>query len=289
MAENMIVSNGFTAAVGYDFSEVFAEINPAKTATLTQIIAAKGVGSASATIVQKRVKNLSKTGTSGGKAEGSDAAAAEKSAYETVKNATEIYMKTAEVSGTANAINAAAYSEELNDRIAEIKEDINTNLISGTYSETDPRKMKGLLNFAKKTVTVADSLTEAELDEAIQVIGSKGDLRLAINPANMLAVQRTLIGDKAAVNMTTKEVVAGIFINEYISAQGVNVKLYAEPALAVGTYMLYDMDKVEYLELVNRAMAVEPLAKTGDSEKAQVVTEVTCICNPSSVVKLAKA
>lgn len=289
MAENMVTSNGFVSAVGYDFSEIFAEINPAKTATLTQILDAKGVGTASGTLIQKKVKNLSKTGTSGGKAEGADAGAAEKSAYETVKNVCEIFSKVAEVSGTANAINGAAYSEELQDRIAEIKEDINASIVDGTYSETDPRKMKGFLKFAKKTVTVADVLNEAELDEAIQNVGSKGDLRLAINPANMLAVQRNLIGDKAAVNMTTKEVVAGIFVNEYQSAQGVNVKLYSEPALPANTYMLYDMDKVEYLELVNRAMAVEPLAKTGDSEKAQVVTEVTCICNPASVVKLAKA
>lgn len=285
MAE-ILTSNGFVQAVGYDFSEIFAEINPAQTATLTQVIDAKGVGSASGTIVQKIVKNLSKAANSGGKAEGADAGAAEKSTKTTVKNVTEIYSKVAKVTGTANAINAASYSEELNDRIAEIKEDINTNMLNGVFSESDPRKMKGLLNFANKTVTVADVLTEAELDEAIQAVATKGDLRLAVAPADMLKVQRNLIGDKAAINLTTKEVVAGIFVNEYISAQGVNVKIYAEPALATGNYMLFDMDKVEYQEL--RPMAVEPLAKTGDAESALVVTEVTVICNPSSVVKLAK-
>ena len=287
MAENMIVSNGFLQAVGYDFSEIFAEINPAQTATLTQIIAAKGVGAANGTTVSKIVKELSKGATSGGKAEGADAGAAEKSTKTHVKNVTEIYSKVAKVSGTANAINAASYSEELNDRIAEIKEDINVNLLNGTLSEGDPRKMKGLKAFAKNTVTVATVLTEEELDQGIQKLGTKGDVRLAVAPADMLAVQRNLIGDKAAINLTTKEVVAGIFINEYISAQGVNVKIYAEPALATGNYLLYDMDKVEYKEL--RAMAVEPLAKTGDSESALVVTEVTCICNPGSVVNLAKA
>lgn len=284
---DMLKTSGFTAAIGYDFSEAFAIANPAKTATLTQIIAAKGIKSTDNIIVQKILKELSKDTYSGGKAEGADAADAEKTKRTTVRNAMEIFSKVASISGTAKAINSAAYAEELLDRMSEVKEDENKALLTGTLSEADPRKMKGLINFAANTVTMAgDVLAEAELDVSIQKLKTTTDVRLAVNPADMLAVQRALIGDKATITLATSEVVAGIYITEYVSAQGVRVKLYAESALTAGTYLLYDMDKVEYYEL--RPLHVEELSKKGDADEAQVIVEGTCIANPASLVVIKK-
>lgn len=288
MANEMIMTNGFVSAVGFDFSEAFAIANPAKSATLTQVIAKNGVGSVNNVVVQKIVRELSKTGASGGKAEGADAGEAEKSKKTTLQNYTEIYTKVASVSGTANAINGAAYGDELNDRVDEIKEDINYNMLNGKKSATDPRKMGGFIESAKHTVTLAgETLTEEELDVAIQKLNTTGDVRLAVNPADMYKVQRTLIGDKAQIQMATSETVAGIMISKYISAQGVVITLYAEYALEAGTYLLFDIDKAEYDEL--RAMHVKPLGATGDNEKAEVITEVTCFCNPASTVVIKKA
>jgi anti-sigma28 factor (negative regulator of flagellin synthesis) len=287
MSENMITTNGFLPAVGYNFAEAFAIANPENSATLTQVIAANGVGTATGPIEVEVIKTLSKTGASGGKAEGSEASASEKSSKATIKNACEIYMKTAEVSGTAHAINQASYSDELNDRIAEIKEDINYNMLNGVLSETDPRKMKGFVKFAANTVAVeGDVMSEVELDKAIQKLNTKANVYLAVNPADKLAVQTNLIGDKAAVNLTSETVVAGLNINKYVSAQGVTVKIYTEPALPTGTCLLYDMAKAKYKEL--RAMEVVPLAKTGDFDRAMVRTEVTCMINPASAVVLEK-
>lgn len=285
---NTVKTSGFINAINYDFSEAFAISNPAKSATLTLLIQENGVGKADSVIQQKIIKTLSKTGTSGGKAEGANAGENEKSTRTTVKNVCEIFSKVASVSGTAKALNSALYAEELNDRIAEIKEDINTALINGTYSDSDPFKMKGLSKTTTNKVTIANEvLTEAELDEAIQKLGTKGNVYLAVNPVNMLAVQRALIGDKAAIQLSTSSTQAGINITSYISAQGVNVSLYPETALTAGTYLLFDIDKVEYREL--RPVHVEELAKQGDADRALVVGQVTNLANPASIVSLATA
>ena len=285
---NQIQTSGFINAINYDFSEAFAISNPAKSATLSLLIQENGVGKADAVFQQKIIKELSKTGTSGGKAEGAKAGENEKSTRTTVKNVCEIFSKTASVSGTAKALNNALYAEELNDRIAEIKEDINTALIAGTYSESDPFRMKGLTKAAKGKVTLAAAvLTEEELDQAIQALGTKGNVYLAVSPANMFAVQRALIGDKAAIQLATTSTEAGINITSYVSAQGIKVTLYAETALAAGTYMLFDMDKVEYREL--RPVHVEPLAKEGDYDHALIVGQVTNLANPASIVVLTNA
>lgn len=283
---SMVTSNGFVNSIGKDFSPLFAVINPTNTATLTQIIEAKGVIGANNTLIQKTLKELSKTGTSGGKTEGAEAGAAEKSNKTTVKNAMEIFAKVAKVSGTAKAMNSAVYDDEVHDRIAEVKEDINTNVLNGTYSETDPRKMKGLTKFAKNTVPVADKLTEEELDLAIQKLVTKTDVRLAVNPADIFAVQHNLIGDRATIMLAQGATAAGICIYNYMSPQGINIKLYTEPALEAGHYFLYDMDKVEYHEL--RPVHVEELAKDGDYDRANVIAEVSAIINPDSAVNLVK-
>lgn len=289
MANEMILSNGFVDAVGKDWSEAFAIANPAKSATLTQIINKKGTLTDNNTVIQKVVKTLSKTTYSGGKAEGAAAGDAEKTKNSTVTNYMEIFSKKASVSGTANAMNSAKYAEELNDRTAEIKEDINKAILTGVKSDSDPRKMCGMINYTGvgKVELAGAALTEAELDTAIQKLNTKGDVFLAVNPVNMFALQRELIGDKAAINLATSESVAGINVTKYISAQGVTITLYAESALPAGTYVLYDMDKVEYHEL--RGLTIEPLAKTGDSDSAQVVCEVSNIVSPASVVVITAA
>lgn len=282
---NTVTSYTFVDAVNKDFSEAFAIINPANSATYTQILEAHGAIATKNTIVQKLVKTLSKN-ASGGKAEGANAADAEKSTRTPVQNVMEIFSKTAKVSGTAKAMNAGAYQEEIHDRMSEIKEDINANMIDGTFSNADPRKMKGFTKFAKNTVPVADVLTEDELDLALQKLVTKGDVRLAVAPADILAVQRNLIGDKAAVAYTADTTKFGVKVWEYVSAQGTTVKIYTEPALATGHYLVYDMDKVEYHEL--RPIHVEDLGKIGDADAAQVIAEVTFVPNPDSVVNLIK-
>lgn len=58
---NVFMSNDFVKAVDKDYSEAFAILNPANSATLTQIIANNGVKPANNTIIQRTVKNLSKS------------------------------------------------------------------------------------------------------------------------------------------------------------------------------------------------------------------------------------
>lgn len=283
---SVFMSNDFVKAVDKDYSEAFAILNPANSATLTQIIANNGVKPANNTIIQRTVKNLSKSNYSGGKAEGSAAGDAEKSETKTIQNYMEIFSKIATVSGTAKAMNSNIYGEELMDRMSEIKEDINSGILKGVLSSTDPRKMCGMTKYSDvNTVNLAaEVLTEEELDTAIQKLATKGKLYLAVNQADMFAVQRALIGDKATINLATTETVAGINVTKYISAQGVTVNLYAENALDKGTYVLYDMDKVDYYEL--RPIEVIPLAKNGDSDSAEVICEVSNIALPNSVAVL---
>ena len=285
--ENMVTStNGFVDAIGKDFSTVYATINPIKTPTLTYIIERNGVNVATDTIIQRVLKTLSKTGASGGKAEGAEAGAAEKSTKTPVKNVLEIFSKVAMVAGTAKAMSKGAFDEEVTDRIAEIKEDINYNAINGTYSEGANRSMKGMLNFAKHSVAVADVLTEAELDEAIQKVETKGHLVLAVSNADIFKVQGNLIGDRATLQLSADSTTAGVKIWNYNSAQGDVIEIYTEPALPAGTCMLYDIDKVEYYEL--RPVHFEELDKSGDYDRAQCIGEVTVLPNPGSIVKLAK-
>ena len=282
---SVFMSNDFVKAVDKDYSEAFAILNPANSATLTQIIANNGVKPANNTIIQRTVKNLSKK-YSGGKAEGSTAGDAEKSETKTIQNYMEIYSKIVTVSGTAKAMNANVYGEELMDRMSEMKEDINSGMLNGVLSSGDPRKMCGMTKYSDvNTVNLAaEVLTEEELDTAIQKLATKGKLYLAVNQADMFAVQRALIGDKATINLATTETVAGINVTKYISAQGVTVNLYAENALDKGTYVLYDMDKVDYYELL--PIEVIPLAKNGDSDSAEVICEVSNIALPNSVAVL---
>lgn len=282
---NTVTSYTFNDAVGKDLSDAYYIMNPANTATYTQILEAKGAIPATQTIIQKFGKELSKN-SSGGKAEGAKAPEAEKSTKTPVQNVTEIFTKTARVSGTALAMKTGAHKEELHDRMSEIKEDINTSMINGTFSNGDPRKMKGFTKFAKHTVPVADKLTEDELDLALQKMVTKVDVRLAVAPADILAVQRNLIGDKAAVAYTAETTTFGVKLYNYVSAQGNTVKVYSEPALATGNYLLYDMDGVDYYEL--RPIHVKDMGADGDADAATVTAEVSFLPNPDSVVNLVK-
>jgi Family of unknown function (DUF5309) len=282
----MFKSTNFTDAERILLANEIAVIGVQST-PLTSLLMAKGkLEKATSTIYTWREKSLSHDEDISAE-EGSETTNFTESARRQLNNVLQIFKKGASVSGSAQAMNAGQLSEEVNDRLLELKINLERALINSLKDSGEVsgiRKMSGLIEFADQTnaVNVTGEVTE---DTIKQVMRNLWNQDLA--EGNYYAL----------VNADIKEQIDAIYKDRYnynhvttnfgLLADSVNTN-YGTVNLVLSKHVPADKAVFfndQYIDLVSlRDAHFEPLAKTGDSVKGQVIGEYTLkVASPKGV------
>ena len=283
-----------------DLTDVIYDISPTETPFMSSI----GKTKATAVYHEWQTDSLAAATTNNAAVEGADASDATLSPTTRLGNYTQILQKTIKVSGTLDAVNKAGRKSEKAYQLAkasqELKRDLETILLSNQgrsagSSNSSARKMGSLLSWIKTnssaqtngadptTIGVSTrtdgntrTFTEALLKEVVaEVFTSGGSPKVLMVGA---------AGKQKASSFTG------------ISAYRYNVNGSAAPAAIVGAADIYVSDFGNMSVVPNRfmrtrdALILDPeyaalaylrpfqtneLAKAGDSDKTQVLVEVT--------------
>ncbi|MFP3356755.1 DUF5309 family protein [Planococcus sp. SIMBA_143] len=274
----MFTSTNFTAAEQISLSQEIAIIGVQAT-PFTSLLMAKGnIEKALSTVYTWREKTLDNTEDISA-VEGSETTEFHASARAELNNILEIFKKGVSLSGTAEAMKSVQFSEEVNDRLLELKISMEKKFINGLKADGSSapfkRQMSGLIEFshADNAVAVTGAIAEADVKKAMQNLWSQ-DL-----------AEGTVY---ALINADLKEQVDAIYADKYgyqhvttdfgLVAQSINTN-YGRVNFVLSKHC--PADKVvffndAYVDIADlRPAHFEPLAKTGDSVKGQVVAEST--------------
>jgi hypothetical protein len=283
-----------------DLSDLIANISPTDTPFMSTV----GKTKATATYHEWQTDSLADAAL-GGAVEGADAASATMNPTTRIGNRTQIFQKTIAVANTLDAVNKAGRKSEKSYQLAkassEVKRNIELSLLSNQVTSagtaTQARIMGGLQTWISTNGVFNDgttgsggttarvegtgqTFTEAMLKEVVKEVYASGGKPtiLMVSPAHKqvvstfagIAAQRyeapkssatTIIGaaDVYLSDFGTMSVVPNRFMNA--ANQGDTCALVLDP----------DYASVSYL----RPFSTNELARTGDSEKTQIICELT--------------
>ncbi len=275
----MIKTNNFTDLENINLTKEISLVAPQDT-PFSSILLGKGYDTTVSKITTWREKTLDATEDIS-QVEGSETTVFQSSVRAEKSNVCEIFKKAVSISGTANASAITGvsdlFAEEVNDRLIEMKINIEKKLINGIKDDGSltpfVRKMNGLLSFALEDNTVTSaSLTEAKFKETVKKLWTNG---LGGNFIGMM-------------NADLKETIDGIYDGKYsyiaqeslfglvtrtIQTNYGNVTLVLNRHMPIDQIAVFDPSylKVAYL----RQPQFELLAKTGDSISGHIVAELT--------------
>lgn len=208
-----------------------------------------------------------------------------------LNNYTQIITKPYRVSGSDQASNPAGFDSrkayEATKAMKSWKQDaefalMRGSLVCGTGSAA--RQLKGIKNWLGSNNVTSQSgvsMTETMLNDYLQSVWEDGTQVNAIYAPMYLKrkISNFTAGNTKNVNADDKRLVNAVDI--YQADAAMNVKLFAHRYVTVSgdtnndlVGINEDMFKVAYL----RKPITEPLAKTGDADKEQVIGEMTLEC-----------
>lgn len=293
----------FTAhsAVGQreDLTDVIYDISPTETPLMNTLAR----GKATAVFHEWQTDSLAAADGSNAAVEGADASSATITPTVRLGNYTQIVQKTIQVSGTLDSVNKAGRKSEKAYQLArassELKRDIETILLSNQASSagnsSTARKLGSVLSWLTTNTNFNDSdgadpttigsttrtdgtaraFTEAQLKEVIKdVYASGGSPKvLLVGPSGKQKVS-TFAGIAAQRYMapadapTTIIGAADVYLSDFGSVSVVPDRFMRDTDALV---LDPEFAAVAYL----RPFATNELAKTGDSEKTQIIAELT--------------
>ncbi|MGF9975322.1 SU10 major capsid protein [Viridibacillus arvi] len=271
----MFTSQNFTANEKISLSKEIAEIGKQAT-PFTSLLMSKGnVEKALSTIYNWREKTLDNTEDISA-VEGSETTVFQKSVRKEYHNVLEIFKKAVSISGTAGAMENGQFTQEVADRLLELKIALEKKLINGIKddgSTSGKRAMSGLIEFSDvtnavtgKIATTVDLTKQAARKLWDQDI-AEGNLYVLIGADAKEQVDEFYKGSYSYQHVTT---------NFGIVADSVNTN-YGTLNYVLSKHIPADKIVVfndSYVDLVTlRDAHFEALAKTGDNEKGQVVGE----------------
>lgn len=277
-----------------DFTKVMGVLDPANTATYTLLLNQARKENVAEEIFREKYAKLGSRPYSGKKQEGSAPATAEQTSYEYCENACEIFKKTASASATAIAVAKKngndIIKEELQYALLSIKGDINTAIVSGKLSKTDPRAMSGLLNICKPAnyTEYQGTLTKDVVDNAVLKVkkAAKGQIYLAVSSGDLPLVNEILLAGKTVILQDGRDVVAGVAVTKYKSIYGPVINVYTEDVLEAGKMLMYDIGSVKLKVL--RDFFQKDNDKDFDGEQCELITELGISANPQAITVITK-
>ncbi|MCB7071386.1 DUF5309 domain-containing protein [Caldibacillus sp. 210928-DFI.2.22] len=283
----MFESTNFTNAERISLAQEIALIGVQATPLTTLLMSKGNIEKATSTVYTWREKTLDNTDDIA-QIEGSETNAFQESARRELNNVLQIFKKAASLSGSAAAIKSTQFSEEINDRLLETKIAVEKALINSLKNDgsTTPfiRRMSGLIEFADPTnaVNVAGKVTEQTIKDVMRKLWNQ----------NLAEGQYY-----ALVNADVKEQIDEIYKDRYnynhvttnfgLVADSINTN-YGTVNLVLSKHVPADKAVFfndNYVDLVSlREAQFEPLAKTGDSVKGQVIGEYTLkVASPKAI------
>jgi len=284
-----------------DLADVIYDISPQDTPIMSSI----GKGKATAVYHEWQTDALASANTSNAAVEGADATAATLTPTTRIGNYTQIVQKTTQVSGTLESVDKAGRKSEkayqLAKASAELKRDIEAIITANqgrdAGSSTTARKMGSLLSWIK-TNTDKQSATTAGADPTTIGVSTRTDGTTRTFQESMLkdVVQKVFSSGGTptllVVPPALKQVVSGF---TGLTQHRYNSNATAEITILAGAD-LYQSDFGVLQIVPNRfmrsrdALVLDPeyaslnylrpfqtndLARTGDSEKTQILAELT--------------
>ncbi len=271
-------------AVREDLLNVLNNLTP----TDTQLITGLGTSKASAQRHEWLTDTLSAVKTNS-YAEGADAS------YPTITNPsrlinyTQIMRQGYKVSDTERAVNTANFNDRMSYEAVKalkmLKNDMEYAVMRGTLAcgaSGVTGQMRGIKSWLSLVTSQSGvSLTETKLNDYLQMVWTNGTEVNALYAPMYIKrkISSYTAGATKNFNQTDRRLVNAIDIYEADAAK--IIKLFAHRHVTVSGDNNYDfvainedLFKVAYL----RNPMSRPLAKTGDAEKAEVLTEVTLEC-----------
>lgn len=267
-----------------DVEDIIYDISPTDTPMLTSI----GTSTAGATLHQWLQDSLAPVATNAN-VEGADAGTAS-TVTQTVKTAnTQIFDKVVQVSGTAEAVGTYGRTSDLAYAIAkagkEIKRDIEHSFVgagqAGTAgNSTTARQLTSAANqISTATTNTAGSnraLAESLILDVAQKVYEKGGdaTQMQVTPSHSVTVAgfATASGRQRDFGSSTTVVNAvDILVTPFGTLSVVPNRL-----MDANTALILDTEY--WSRAVLRPMQTVVLAKTGDSDKRQMLTELTLVC-----------
>ena len=291
----MKTSTDFARQNVIDLGNEIIIANPIYTPLTSLLFAKNKTTKAKDVVVRRKIKKLS-TAVSGGRKEGAEAPAAEKTSYEWIDNNLEIFSKATVISGTVGALEGdtkQALAKEINDRLIELKGDIEKAFFVGVKKdedETGGRQMAGLINQVHVDHIIdaeATALEKSHINQAMQKLFRAqiaGEKYIFVNPADIDTVtdlyEKT---NETVINLVPGNTEVGITVTAINTNFG-RANIILANDVPAGTLLFASLDYIEVPVL--RAPEYEPLAKTGDADKGQVVAELSIIAAPQSLAKI---
>lgn len=267
-----------------DFEQVIYDITPTQTPFLSSI----GSSTAEATLHQWMQDSLASVG-SNILVEGADAGAAS-TVTQVVKSAnTQIFGKVVQVSGTAEAIGLHARTSDLANAIAkagkELKRDIEHSFVglgqSGTAgSGSAGRQLTSAANQISATTTnTAGSnraFSEALLLDVLEKCYNEGGEpnQVQVTPSHSLTVAGFAASSGRNRDFGNDSRITNV-VDIYVSPFG-EVSIIPNRFLQANTALVLDTEY--WSRAVLRPMQTIQLSRTGDSDKRQMLTELTLVC-----------
>jgi hypothetical protein len=298
MATNGINFTYPDAARRESLLDIVVNIDP----TETQLLSGLQKSSASNTLHEWVEDSLETVGANA-QAEGADAPADASGNAVRKQNITQIFAKTAVVTGSELAVNRVGgnkMAQEITKKIKALKNDIEYALVRGSIASgvasnagASGRQLQGVKNWFTGTATTNTSnysgatLTETVLNDMFQTVWENSGNEVNAVYTSMKGKRRIsgfTAGATKNVETTDKRLVNSVDV--YQSDAAKMVKLFAHRFVTVaGDYGTTATPGFDVLALNEGSWAVaylqgrEPstvdLAKTGDAERKEIVTELT--------------
>lgn len=285
----MFKSSNFTNAEQISLAKEIAIIGVQAT-PLTSMLMAKGnIEKALSTIYTWREKTLAQDGNTDA-VEGADATEFYESARAELSNLLQIFKRGASVSGTAIAMKSNQLAEEVNDRLLELKIEIEKKLINGVKNDGSLtpfiREMGGLISWAdaSNAVSATTSVTEDNIKEVMRNLWNKnlaeGNYYALVN-ADIKEQIDALYKDRYNYNHLTTNF--GLLVDSINTNYG-TLNFVLSKHVPVDKIVTFNDSYVDLAYL--REPHFEALAKTGDSIKGQVIAEATLKVGSSKAVSV---
>lgn len=271
-------STNFTNAEQISLSKEIAVIGVQST-PLTSMLMAKGnIEKALSTVYTWREKTLSHDEDITAE-EGSETTVFYESARAELSNILEIFKKGASVSGTAGAMNSVQFADEINDRLLELKINMEKKFITGTKNDgsTAPFKLQlgGLIAMADSSnaVEATGTVTEETVKEVARNLWkqnlAEGEIYAFVG-ADVKESIDEIYKDRYGYSHATTNF--GLLVDSINTNYG-KVNFVLSRHVPADKMVVFNENYVDLAYL--REPHFEPLAKTGDSVKGQVIAEAT--------------
>lgn len=278
----MIKTNNFTAHENIDLMNEISLIHPLDTPLTTYLLANGLYDMTGSTLPTWREKTISDDEDIT-VPEGSDASNFANSTRAEKHNATEIFMKSVKISGTAQASSIVGIPDLLNsevqDRLAEMKVNMERKLINGVFNDgsTDgKRTMKGLMNFVPSTNKVNKAFNEKAFKETVKKLWDSGLMTgqyIAMCNADLKEELDEIYKDKYFYQAPQTNNF-GLVVNQVMTNYG-NVDVLLNRHMPEGEMVIFDPSFLRITFMQERTPHMELLAKQGDYIQAMILAELS--------------